>query len=78
MCQRGNCSFSNLKINLKSIQVDSIPKDTAEIETGIVEKYCPGKQTAKLGLVWRNREKISQIINSYLFFPLSLLIILCK
>jgi hypothetical protein len=29
-----NCPFSNLK-NLKSIQVDSLPKDTAEIETGM-------------------------------------------
>jgi hypothetical protein len=29
-----NCPFSNLK-NLKSTQADSLPKDTAEIETGI-------------------------------------------
>jgi hypothetical protein len=36
----------------------------------------PGKQTAKLGLVWRNRKKISQIINAYLYFPFFLLIIL--
>jgi hypothetical protein len=27
----------------------------------------------KLGLVWRNRKKISQIINNYLFLPFFLL-----
>jgi hypothetical protein len=31
---------------------------------------------AKLGLVWRNRKKISQIINAYLYLPFFLLIIL--
>jgi hypothetical protein len=31
----------------------------------------------KLGLVWRNRKKISQIINDYLCLPFFLLIILC-
>ncbi len=30
----------------------------------------------KLGLVWRNRKKISQIINDYLYLPFFLLIIL--
>jgi hypothetical protein len=30
----------------------------------------------KLGLVWRNRKKISQIINAYLYLPFFLLIIL--
>jgi hypothetical protein len=35
-----------------------------------------GKQTAKLGLVWINRKKISQIINAYLYLPFFLLIIL--
>ncbi len=79
MCQRGNCPFSNLKINLKSMQVDSLPKDTAEIETGMAEKSSPGtrQQSAKT-LVWRNRKKISQIINAYLYSPFFLLIILCK
>jgi hypothetical protein len=38
----------------------------------------PGKQRGeKLGLVWRNRKKISQIINDYLCLPFFLLIILC-
>jgi hypothetical protein len=31
----------------------------------------------KLSLVWRNRKKISQIINAYLYLPFFLLIILC-
>ncbi len=30
----------------------------------------------KPGLVWRNRKKISQIVNDYLYIPLFLLIIL--
>jgi hypothetical protein len=30
----------------------------------------------KLGLVWRNRKKISEIINDYLYLPFFLLIIL--
>ncbi len=30
----------------------------------------------KLGLVWRNRKKISQIIRGYFYLPLFLLIIL--
>jgi hypothetical protein len=30
-----------------------------------------------LGLVWRNRKKISQIINDYLYLPFFLFIILC-
>jgi hypothetical protein len=31
----------------------------------------------KLGLVWRNRKKISQIIKDYFCLPFFLLIILC-
>ncbi len=31
----------------------------------------------KLGLVWRNRKKISQIIKDYLYLPFFLLFILC-
>ncbi len=31
----------------------------------------------KLGLIWRNRKKISQIINDYLCLPFFLFIILC-
>jgi hypothetical protein len=37
----------------------------------------PANRRQKLGLVWRNRKKISQIINDYLCLPFFLLIILC-
>jgi len=43
MCQRRNCPFSNLK-NLKSIKVDSLSKDTVEIETEMAEKSSPGTE----------------------------------
>jgi hypothetical protein len=36
----------------------------------------PGKLTQKHGLVWRNRNKISQIIKDYFYLPFFLLIIL--
>ncbi len=36
----------------------------------------PANRQQKLGLVWRNRKKISQIINDYLCLPFFLLIIL--
>jgi hypothetical protein len=32
----------------------------------------------KLGLVWRNEKKISQIIKDYFYLPFFLLIILCS
>jgi hypothetical protein len=35
------------------------------------------KRRQKLGLVWRNRKKISQIIKDYFYLPFFLLIILC-
>jgi hypothetical protein len=49
MCQRGNCPFSNLKIK-KGIKVDSLPKDTAEIQTGMAEQSSSG--TRQTNLVW--------------------------
>ncbi len=36
-----------------------------------------GNRWQKLGLVWRNRKKISQIIKDYFYLPFFLLIILC-
>jgi hypothetical protein len=38
----------------------------------------PGKKRRKLGLVWRIRTKISQIIKDYFYLPFFLLIILWK
>jgi hypothetical protein len=82
MCQRGNCPFSNLKS--KSIQVLKVTKirkflyQTAEIETGTAEQshWDQANRRQKLGLVWRNRKKISQIIKEYFYLPFFLLIIL--
>jgi hypothetical protein len=78
MCQIGNCTFSNLFFKSKSIQVDNLIKETAEIESGMAEKpsWDQANRLQKLGLVWRNRKKISQIIKDYFYLPFFLLIIL--
>ena len=54
-------------------------KETAEIETGMAEKssWDQANIWQKLGLVWRNKKKISQIIKDYFYLPFFLLIILC-
>jgi hypothetical protein len=53
-------------------------KETAEIETGMAEKssWNQANILQKVGLVWRNRKKISQIIKDYFYLPFFLLIIL--
>jgi hypothetical protein len=53
--------------------------ETADIETGMAEKSSWGQANIrqKLGLVWRNRKKISQIFKDYFYLPFFLLIILC-
>jgi hypothetical protein len=53
-------------------------KETAEIETGMAEKssWDQANIRQKLGLVWRNRKKISQIIKDYFYLPFFLFIIL--
>jgi hypothetical protein len=53
--------------------------ETAEIETGMTEKssWDQANMRQKLGLVWRNRMKISQIFKDYFYLPFFLLIILC-
>jgi hypothetical protein len=55
-------------------------KEAAEIETVTKEKssWDQGNILQKLGVVWRNRKKISQIIKDYFYLPLFLLIILCS
>ncbi len=59
-------------------QVDKLLKETAETESEVAEKSTWGQanREEKLGLVWRNRKKISQIINDYLYLRFFLLIIL--
>jgi hypothetical protein len=58
----------------------SARKETADIETGLAEKSCWDHTNIrqKLGLVWRNRKKISQIIKDCFYLQFFLLIILCK
>jgi hypothetical protein len=53
-------------------------KETAEIETGMAEKssWDQANIWKNLGLVWRNRKIISQIITDYFYLPFFLLIIL--
>jgi hypothetical protein len=64
----------------RSKDVRSLLKVTTETESEVAEKssWDPAKRgEEKLGLIWRNRKKISQIINDYLYLPFFLLIILC-
>jgi hypothetical protein len=66
----------------KSIRVDNLlqeNEDIENIETGMAKKsrWDQANRRKKLGLVWRNRKKISQIIKDYFYFPFFLLIILC-
>ncbi len=53
-------------------------KETAEIETGMAEmsSWDQANIRQKLGLVWVNRKKISQIIKDYFYLQFFLLIIL--
>jgi hypothetical protein len=60
--------------------VDNLLKDTkttTESEAAENSSWDQANSGKKLGLVWRNRKKISQIINDYLYLPFFLLIILC-
>jgi hypothetical protein len=52
--------------------------ETVEIETGMAEKssWEQANIRQKLGLVRRNRKKISQIFKDYFYFPFFLSIIL--
>jgi hypothetical protein len=78
MFQRGNCPFSNLKIK-KLYTLIAFLKTLQRLKQEWQKSPALGlgKQAAKLGLGWRNRKKISQIINAYLYLPFFLLIILC-
>ncbi len=51
---------------------------TADIETDMAGKFSwdKAKRRQKLGLVWRIRKKISQIVKDYFYLPFFLLIIL--
>jgi hypothetical protein len=49
----------------------SAVKETTEIGTGMTEKssWDQANISQKLGFVWRNRKKISQIIKGYFYLP---------
>jgi hypothetical protein len=71
-----NWPFSNFKS--KSIQVVNLLKETTEIDTGMAEKFSwdEANRRQKHGLVWRNRKKISQIIDYFFYLPFFLLMTL--
>jgi hypothetical protein len=77
MCQRENCLFSNLKI-FKVCKLIAFLKTLQRLKHEWQKSPAlgPGNSRLKLGLVWRNRKKISQIINAYSYLPFFLLIIL--
>jgi hypothetical protein len=52
-------------------------RDGMESEVAERSSWDQANRGEKLGLVWRNRKKISQIINDYLYLPFFILIILC-
>jgi hypothetical protein len=74
-------TFNSLQSSLTVYILQSLSpfKETQEIETGMAEKssWDQANMQQKLGLVWRNRKKISQIIKDYFYLPFFLLIILC-
>ncbi len=61
-----------------NFQVCLLVKETAEIETGMAEKssWDQANIWQKLGLVWRNKKKINQIIKNYFYLSFLFLIIL--
>jgi hypothetical protein len=73
--KRGNCPWHLVTLKSKS----NIFTETAEIEKGLAGKssWDQANRRQKLGLVWKIRKKISQIIKDYFYLPFFLLIILC-
>jgi hypothetical protein len=52
-CVRGETAHLAALKSKKDIEIDILPKDTAEIETGMAEKSSPGtRQTDGKNLVW--------------------------
>ncbi len=77
--EHNNIMFPGLATsNLKVYKFITSIKETAEIEAGMAEKssWDQANRRQNLGLVWRNRKKIRQIIKDYFCLPFFLLIIL--
>ncbi len=80
-CLFPSCTFwiiCNLLLLFTFCQVCRPVKETVEIEIGMAEKSSLDQANIlqKLGLVWRNRKKSSQIIKAYFYLPFLLLVIL--
>ena len=78
-CLFPSCTFSilcSLLLLFSFCQVCLHVKETAEIETGIAGKssWDQANIRQKLGLVWINRKKLSQIIKDYFYLRFFLLI----
>jgi hypothetical protein len=71
--------FAIFSYCLHFCQICLLVKETAEIETGMAVKssWDQANIWQKLGLVWRNGKKISQIIKDDFYLPFFLLITLC-
>ncbi len=69
--------LSSLIVNI--LFVCLLVKETAEIDTRMADKSSWDQANIRqnLGLVWRNRKNIRQIIKYYFYLPFFLLIILC-
>ncbi len=81
LCLFPSCTFwilCNLLLLFTFCQVCLLVSETAEIETGMTEKstWDQANIRQKVGLVWRNGKKISQIIKDYFYLPFFLLFIL--
>ncbi len=63
-------------IEMSSITPLFIEKKETETEVAKKASWDQANKGEKLGLVWRDRKKISQIINDYFYLPFLLLIIL--
>ena len=59
------------KIWENKAELGELFKETAETETGMAGKssWDQANRPQKLGLVWRIRKKISQIIKDYFYLP---------
>jgi hypothetical protein len=71
--QMGSLSINNSVTNISRLGTFKTPQRLNPKKSN----WDPAKRGEKLGLVWRNRKKISQIIYDYLCLPFFLLIILC-
>ncbi len=80
LCLFPSCTFwilCNLLLLFTFCQVCLLVKETAEIKTGMSEKssWDQANIRLKLGMVWRKRKKISEIIKDYFYLPFLLIIL---